>query len=283
MYMRQFEKKKDYLICVDSDGCAMDTMELKHRRFFGPCMVDEWQLTPWRDVILERWNTINLYSMTRGINRFRGLAMVLQEVCEQICDIPGIDVLLQWVEKSEELSEPALKRALESKEAICLRKALAWSNEVNRRIDALAIGEKHPFDGVKEALCFAHTKADIAVVSSANRKAVEEEWAGYGLLEFVDVLCSQEDGSKGYCIRNLLEKGYEPSHAMMVGDAPGDYEAARKNKVFFYPILVRSESDSWNEFQKDTINRLIEGRMTEDYQQKKVALFEKKLGKTGGE
>lgn len=279
MYMRQFEKKKEYLICVDSDGCAMDTMDIKHMRFFGPCMVDEWHLTPWREVILERWNTINLYSMTRGINRFRGLAMALQEVNEHICDIPGIDVLLQWVEKSDELSEPALERWMESEEAICLRKALSWSKEVNRQIDALAIGEKRPFDGVKEALCLAHTKADIAVVSSANRKAVEEEWDGYDLLDFVDVLCAQDDGSKEYCIRKLLQKGYEPSNVMMVGDAPGDYEAAKKNQVFFYPILVRNETESWNEFQEDTVKRLVEGRLTEDYQRKKVELFKKNLGK----
>ena len=31
-----FEKKRDYLICVDSDGCAMDTMNCKHIHCFGP-------------------------------------------------------------------------------------------------------------------------------------------------------------------------------------------------------------------------------------------------------
>jgi len=34
-------KRKDYLICVDSDGCAMDTMDMKHNRCSGPCMVKE--------------------------------------------------------------------------------------------------------------------------------------------------------------------------------------------------------------------------------------------------
>ena len=37
-----FERKKDYLVCIDSDGCAMDTMDIKHHRCFGPCMVEEW-------------------------------------------------------------------------------------------------------------------------------------------------------------------------------------------------------------------------------------------------
>lgn len=31
-----FAKTKDFLICIDSDGCAMDTMDIKHFRCFGP-------------------------------------------------------------------------------------------------------------------------------------------------------------------------------------------------------------------------------------------------------
>jgi hypothetical protein len=58
--LSDFIKTKDYLICVDSDGCAMDTMDVKHIVCFGPCMVTEWELEPWRDAILARWNDINL-------------------------------------------------------------------------------------------------------------------------------------------------------------------------------------------------------------------------------
>ena len=75
-----FEKKHDYLVCVDSDGCVMDTMNCKHFHCFGPCMVTEWGLEEWKDEILDRWNVINLFSMTRGINRFKGLAMALGEI-----------------------------------------------------------------------------------------------------------------------------------------------------------------------------------------------------------
>lgn len=62
--LENFVKTKEYLICVDSDGCAMDTMDIKHIRCFGPCMVEEWGLSEWEAPILERWNVINLYSMT---------------------------------------------------------------------------------------------------------------------------------------------------------------------------------------------------------------------------
>ena len=51
--LQGFQKKKDYLICVDSDGCAMDTMNIKHIKCFGPCMVEEWGLQRWEKEILE--------------------------------------------------------------------------------------------------------------------------------------------------------------------------------------------------------------------------------------
>ena len=44
---KDFEKSRDFLICIDSDGCAMDTMDVKHMRCFAPCLVHEWDLGGW--------------------------------------------------------------------------------------------------------------------------------------------------------------------------------------------------------------------------------------------
>ena len=30
------ERKKDYLLCIDSDGCVMDSMDIKHKNCFAP-------------------------------------------------------------------------------------------------------------------------------------------------------------------------------------------------------------------------------------------------------
>ena len=35
---------KKYLICVDSDGCVFDNMELKHKECFCPATVNVWGL-----------------------------------------------------------------------------------------------------------------------------------------------------------------------------------------------------------------------------------------------
>lgn len=272
--LEQYRKEKEYLICVDSDGCAMDTMDIKHIRCFGPCMVDEWGLLEWKDAILKRWNDINLYTMTRGINRFKGLAMALKEINDAYQKIEGVEVLDQWVETSDELSNAALKRAIEKDDNICLKKALSWSEKVNESINNdLTFDEKKPFEGVKEALEYAHRYADIAIVSSANLQAVEEEWELYGLLDYVDILLAQNVGSKAFCIQELLKKGYDMDKTMMTGDAVGDYEAAKKNGVFYYPIRVRHEKESWEEFRAEAVNRLISGNYAGEYQKKQIDAF----------
>ncbi len=243
-----FSKQKEYLICVDSDGCAMDTMDIKHFRCFGPCMVEEWSLEEWKKPILDRWNEINLYTMTRGINRFKGLAMALAEIDKEYTAIAGVEELVDWAEKAPELSNSALAKAAESAQGPALAKALSWSKKVNAAIDALPESEKKPFAGVAEGLAAAHGFADVAVVSSANREAVVEEWQKWNLLDHVDVLCCQDSGSKAHCISELKKKGYTPDHILMVGDAPGDKDAADKNGVYYYPILVRHEAESWASF-----------------------------------
>lgn len=262
-----FSKQKKYLICVDSDGCAMDTMDIKHFRCFGPCMVEEWGLEQWEKPILDRWNEINLYTMTRGINRFKGLAMALSEIDRQYTAIDGVEELVDWAENAPELSNGALAKDSETAQGPALAKALSWSKKVNAAIDALPESEKKPFAGVAEGLAAAHGLADVAVVSSANREAVVEEWQKWNLLDHVDVLCCQDSGSKAHCISELKKKGYAPDHILMVGDAPGDKDAAEKNGVFFYPILVRHEAESWAIFEK-TLAHLREGSYAAYGQQK---------------
>lgn len=268
-----FQKKKDLLFCIDSDGCAMDTMDIKHIRCFGPCMVEEWGLSEWEAPILDRWNVINLYSMTRGINRFKGLAKALKEIDKMYVKIEDIDVLDKWVEESPELSNEALKRAIADNDNICLKKALSWSEKVNERINGLSFEDKKPFQGVKEALEYAHQFGDVAIVSSANKQAVVEEWELYHLLDCVDIILAQDAGSKAYCIQELVKKGYEKENVLMTGDAPGDYDAAKKNGVYYYPILVRQEKASWEKFVSEAVPKLREGSYGGAYQQKKVEEF----------
>ena len=267
----EFEKQHDYLICVDSDGCAVDTMDIKHKACFGPCMVAEWELEAGEAPVLARWNEINLYSMTRGINRFKGLAMALAEVNEQYTKIEGIEDLQAWVADASELSNPALAEAVSANDAPILKKALRWSQAVNESINRLPWEVKRVFPGVREGFESVRNFADIVIVSSANRDAVEEEWERFGLLPLVDLVMCQDMGSKDYCIAQLKKKGYAADHILMVGDAPGDRAAAQANNVWYYPILVRREKESWEEFP-EAAARLREGSYAA-YETRKIEEF----------
>jgi len=116
----------------------------------------------------------------------------------------------------------------------------------------------------------------VVVVSSANPEAVRDEWKRFGLIGDVDLLCTQEMGSKAYCIGRLVEKGYDA--ILMCGDAPGDAEAARKNHVLYYPILVGHEGESWRRFLDETLDRFTEGTFAGAYQQALIDAFNANLG-----
>ena len=270
-----FTRKQRFAVCVDSDGCAMDTMNIKHFRCFGPCMVEEWGLQRWEKPILDRWNVINLFSLTRGINRFKGLAMALGEINAQYTPVDGIEALQAWADSAPELSNDAVEK--EASRDPVFQKALAWSRAVNRSIEALPPEEVKPFGGVKEALAAAHTQADVVVVSSANPEAVRKEWQRFGLLDHVDLICTQEMGSKAYCIRRLAEKGYAPEEILMCGDAPGDEAAAAENRVLYFPILVRHEAESWMQFVSEALPRFLGGAYAGEYQEEQLRRFRDNL------
>lgn len=272
-----FVKKHDYLVCIDSDGCAMDTMDIKHIRCFGPCMVDEWQLDAWRQPILDRWNVINLYSMTRGINRFKALAVALDEINTQYTPIDGIEDLKEWAAHAKELSNGAIEALLKEKDCPILAKALNWSKAVNASIAKLPEEEKLPFKGVAEGIAAAHEQADVAIVSSANLDAVLAEWEKHHLLQHTDIVCSQSAGSKAHCIAELLKKGYEKDHVLMLGDAPGDRDAAQKNGVLYYPILVRHEFESWTRFKDEALGKFLDATYAGAYQDELLDAFVKNL------
>ena len=246
-----FVRKHDNLVCVDSDGCVMDTMNCKHFHCFGPCMVTEWGLEEWKEAILDRWNVINLFSMTRGINRFKGLAMALGEIDKQYKPITGIAALQHWADTAPALSNDAVAKATaeatDPDAKLVFEKALSWSKAVNAAIVELDESLKVPYNGAYEGLAAAHQFADVAMVSSANRDAVEEEWGKFGLLEHTDIVLAQDVGSKAACIKEMLKFGYDVNKVVMIGDAPGDCDAAEKNGVHYYPILVNHEKESWDE------------------------------------
>lgn len=273
-----FEKTKEFAICIDSDGCAMDTMEIKHRECFGPQWIYTYGLEKHFHECMELWLSINLYSGTRGINRFKGLALALLEAEKrELCHTKGLEEFAAWTKDAEELSNPALLELTQKLENPCVEKALLWSIRTNRAIHALPENDK-PFANVKRVMDEMCRHADLAAVSSANKEAVEAEWTKHHLKEDCKVLLTQEAGSKAFCIGELKKKGYQAEKILMVGDAPGDRDAAAKNGVWFYPILVGREGDSWSRLLNEAYPKLLSGEFDENYQKQLITEFEKNLG-----
>ena len=221
---------------------------------------------------------INLFSMTRGINRFKGLAMALGEINEKYKPIIGIKALQHWADTAPALSNDAViqaaKEATDPDAKRIFEKALSWSKAVNKAIVVLPEELKVPYEGAKEGLAAAHSFADVAMVSSANRDAVEEEWGKFGLLEHTDIVLAQDVGSKAACIAAMLKFGYNADKVLMVGDAPGDCDAAEKNGVHYYPILVNHERASWEEAVAVAFTKLQSGDYAQYGAEKKKAFLQ---------
>ncbi len=240
----EFIPQYSFLVCVDSDGCAIDSMRIKHEKCFGRALIEIWNLENKKEICHKIWNDVNLYSKSRGINRFLALEKVLKRINDEIIYIEGLNDLTQYIKDNKVYSNASLTEYIKEHESNMLKKCLDWSNLTNKYIKGLNPLDVVEFPYVKGQLNKIALKADVAVVSSANYEAITEEWNRLGLSNFVAVCCTQNDGSKEECLEKLA-KNYKTSNVIMIGDSPGDLEAARKNGIYFYPILVNKEDDSW--------------------------------------
>lgn len=92
----------------------------------------------------------------------------------------------------------------------------------------------------------------------------------------MSAVCGQEAGSKQDCIERVM-KGYEPCNCLMIGDAPGDRQAAANNGVLFYPIRPLEEAESWEEFLVEELGAFLDGNYAGERELKAVERFLKLL------
>lgn len=270
---------KNYAFCVDSDGCVMDTMTPKHQMCFGPEAIKMWNLLAWEKEAQKRWEEINLWQETRGINRFQGLYCFLQEYREKVEGAEELPLLEHWLQTTREYSERSLNQEIKRTESELLKKVLAWSVKVNRAIDKLPKEKTKVFLSAKEIISRICKETDVYIISSANREAVCREWEEAGILNYVTECMTQEQGSKAECLKKVCTLGYEKTNVMMVGDAVGDKKSADIAGVPFFPILAGKEENSWQEGRKQAFPAWLHGNYTKDMQQSYENRFYKNLGR----
>lgn len=280
-----FEKKHDFLVAVDSDGCAMDAMTYKHIHCFTPEIIRFWHLEKITPVVEQTEQFVNLYSKWRGLNRFPALLMVLDllrdrpEVKAAGVAIPPMDDLRTFCNSKHPQSNSGLKAAIEKTGSPDLRQVMDWSNGVNASVETHANGVK-PFPWVKAALAMMAKSADVIVVSQMPHNSCYKEWTEHNLAEHVALLGGQELGTKAEQLKVAMAGRYAPDKVLMVGDAPGDLEAARKNNVLFFPTVPGEEEASWQELMADGFEQFVCGRYAGSYQDTKIATFQKRLPDT---
>jgi hypothetical protein len=76
--LKEFTPKHEFFVGIDSDGCAFDTMEIKHKECFAPNIIKYWDLQAVSKYARAAAEFVNLYSKYRGINRFPALMKVFE-------------------------------------------------------------------------------------------------------------------------------------------------------------------------------------------------------------
>ncbi|MDF7822754.1 HAD hydrolase-like protein [Pontiellaceae bacterium B12227] len=281
--LKALPKENEYFIGFDSDGCVFDTMELKHKECFCPAVIKHMQCQPVSKAAREVWDFVNLYSKTRGCNRFfaiqhfRDLLKERKDVQARGFQPLELKELDAWIKRETKLGNPALQIEVENSGNEELQRMLDWSLEVNARVADIVSGVA-PFPHVMDVLKAGNEKADMIVVSQTPLEALEREWEENGMTPYVNLIAGQEHGTKSEHIHYATTgKGYDADKILKVGDAPGDYKAAMDNNAFFYPIVPGNEEASWKRLFEEGLDKFFAGTFGGEYQQMLIEEFDAAL------
>jgi len=283
--LRNIEPEHEYLIAIDSDGCAFDTMEIKHKECFIPNIIKYWNLQAVSKYARAAAEFVNLYSKWRGINRFPALIKVFDllrewpDVQRRQVKIPVAQPLREWIERETKLGNPALQQEVQLTGDPILTRALEWSMAVNNTVADMVHGVP-PFPFVRESLKEISRWADIIVCSATPIEALRREWEEHDLARYVRVIAGQEMGSKKEHIQLASEGKYAKDKILMIGDAPGDMAAARANDAHFYPINPGEEEKSWELFYEEAAKKFLRGEYSGEYETRLITKFKKMLPDT---
>ena len=280
--LAELKPRHQFFVGIDSDGCAFDTMEIKHKECFCPTTIKHWNLQPVSKYAREAWEFVNLYSKWRGINRWHALVMVFDllrerpEVRARKVQVTAATKVREFIASGKPLSNDGLKAYRAEHSESELDQAWAWTTGVNTSVADLVHGVP-PFPFLRESLELLQAQADVVVVSATPGEALVREWEEHDIAKFARVIAGQEMGTKKQHLALAAKGKYPSDHILMIGDAPGDMEAARANGALFFPINPGQEEKSWERFCKEGLSRFMAREYAGAYETALVAEFEKLL------
>jgi phosphoglycolate phosphatase-like HAD superfamily hydrolase len=269
-----------FFVGIDSDGCAFDTMEIKHKECFCPNTIKWWQLQAVSKCAREVVEFVNLYSRWRGINRWPALVMVFDllrerpEVQARHAAVPEATRLREFMESGVALSNDGLRQYMAAVGPDPeLETAWRWTTGVNATVADIVHGVP-PFPYVRESLAQMAGGSDVVVVSATPGEALAREWAEHNIARYARVIAGQEMGTKKQHLALAAGSGrYAPDHVLMIGDAPGDMDAARANGFLFFPINPGREDTSWEQFYREAYARFTAGTYAGAYEAELIQEF----------
>lgn len=276
--LRDFTPQKEFFIGIDSDGCVFDSMEIKHKECFVPMFIKHFGLQAVSKYARETWEFVNLYSKTRGANRFPALSRSLNllrerpQVIARKVTVPDSKAVDEWVERESKLGNATLAAEVAGGNR-SLEQVKRWSDAVNVQVADIVEGVP-PFPLFRESLLKMNERADTLVVSQTPVDALKREWSEHGIESLVRIIAGQEMGTKTEHIKFAAKGKYPDAKILMIGDAPGDFKATKSNGALFYPINPGKEELSWKRFFEEALERFFAGTYAGDYESELVREFD---------
>lgn len=280
--LKELKPTREYFIGIDSDGCVFDTMEVKHKEFFTPNVVKYFGLFAISKYVRETWDFVNLYSVTRGTNRFPALVRAMDllkerpEIIEMGFRLPDMEPLREWIMKETKLGNPVFREYVKNNPHPALIPVLNWTMAVNEDIGKW-LRNTPPFSFARKSIEKISTCADAIVVSQTPLEALTREWEEHDINKYVRAIAGQELGTKTEHIAMAARGKYPDDHILMIGDAPGDFKAARENGALFFPVVPGHENKSWKLFFDEGLEKFISGKYKGKYEDHLINEFQKSL------
>ena len=276
--LRDFKPSAQLFVGIDSDGCVFDSMEIKHKECFTPMFIKHFELQAVSKYAREVWEFVNLYSKTRGANRFPALSTAIKllgarhQVQARGVKMPDLTALDEWIKRETKLGNATLNAEVKNGNR-GLEQVKRWSDAVNAQIEDIVKGVP-PFPRVRDCLQKINQKADAMCISQTPAEALKREWAEHGIDQYVKIIAGQEMGTKTEHIKFAAVAKYTPNRILMIGDAPGDFNAAKRNDALFFPINPGDEEASWQQLYEEGLGRFFAGTYQGAYEAALIKQFD---------
>ncbi len=93
-------------------------------------------------------------------------------------------------------------------------------------------------------------------------------------------MAGQDMGTKRQHLEYAAKGKYPGDHILMIGDAPGDRDAAHAVGALYYPINPGAEERSWQCFYDEASEKFLNGTYAGAYEAALIAEFDKLLSDT---